>query len=63
LPFELVEEIVGEAAVAEEQPRATASASGATLLHKRAEWRNSGAKPYHDDVTVRCRKREMFVGL
>ena len=54
---------MGKAAVAEKQPRAAACACGATLLHKRAERRNSGARPYHDDVAVGRRKRETLVGL
>ena len=54
---------MGEAAVAEEQPRATASAGGAALLHEGAERRDAGAGADHDDVPVRRRKREMLVGL
>ena len=55
LPFELVEEIVGEAAVAEEQPAAARGAGGAALLHEGAERRDAGAGPDHDDVAVRAR--------
>ena len=44
LPFELVEEIVREAAVAEEQPVAAAGADGAALLHEGAERRDAGAR-------------------
>ena len=36
---------------------------GAALLHEGAERRDAGAGPDHDDVLVRRRQTEMFVGL
>src|SRR5580704_18467715 len=52
---------MGEAAVAEEQPRATACAGRATLLHESAERRDAGARADHDDVPIGRRKGEMLV--
>src|SRR6266851_8923944 len=61
LPFELIEKIMGEAAVAEEQPAAAACRGGAALLHERPERRNAGSRSDHDDVPVRRGQREMPV--
>src|ERR1700680_642293 len=61
LPLELIEKIVGEAAVAEEQPAAPACRRRAALLHERPERRNAGPRPDHDDVLIRRRQREMPV--
>ena len=61
LPFELIEEIMGEAAVAEEQPAAPGGSSRAALLHERPERRNAGSRPDHDDVPIWRGQREMPV--
>ena len=63
LPVELVEEIVGVLAVAEEQPAAPFRRDGAALLHEGAERRDAGARADHDDVFVLRRQREVLVGL
>src|SRR5437764_11082794 len=52
LPFELIQEIMREMAVAEEKPRAAARARGAAFLDERTERRHAGAGPDHDDVVV-----------
>src|SRR5262249_6854370 len=61
LPFELIEEIVGEAAVAEEQPVASCRGGCTAFLYEGAERRDAGPRPDHDDVLVRRRQREMPV--
>src|SRR5207247_9395612 len=53
LPFELIEKIMGEAAVAEEQPAAPGGSSRTALLHERPERRNAGPRPDHEDVLIR----------
>src|SRR5262249_29192340 len=52
LPFELIKEIVGEAAVAEEKPGAAVSSGGTPLLQESAERRHPRAGSYHDDVAI-----------
>ena len=48
-PFELVEEVVGQALVAEEEPVFAAVAIGGALLHKGAEGGDACACADHDD--------------
>ena len=63
LPIELVEEIMGERAIAEEQPAFAGRFGGAALLHEGTEWRDTGAGTDHDDVLVGRRQAEMPVRL
>ena len=63
LPFELIEEIVRVAPVAEEQPGPPGRAGGSALLHEGAKRRDAGARPDHDDVARRIRQAEMLVRL
>lgn len=51
-PFELVEEVVGQALVAEEEPVFAAVAIGGALLHKGAEGGDACACSNHDDGSV-----------
>src|SRR5712671_3083960 len=62
LPFELVEEVVGVVAVAEEQPGFSGGARAAALLDEAAERRDAGARTHHDDVAIGRRQAEMLVG-
>ena len=63
-PFELVEEIVGKALVAEEKPVFAAVAVGAALLHEGAERRDTCTRAYHNDGGVAVfGEAEMRVGF
>src|SRR5262249_8079651 len=62
LPFELMEKIVGEMAVAEEQPVAPTRPGCAALLNKGAERRDAGSWPHHDDVAGGRGQGEVLVG-
>ena len=53
LPFQLVQEIVGEVAIAEEQPVAPAGSRGLPLLQEGAKRRDAGAGADRDDRPVR----------
>ena len=64
LPFELVQEIVGEVAIAEEQPVAPAGTCRLPLLQEGAKRRDAGAGADHDDRPVRIvRQAEVLVRL
>ncbi len=52
LPFGLIQEVLGKAAVAKEQPALAARAGLLTLLHEGAERRDAGARPDHDERLV-----------
>ena len=51
-PFKLVEEVVGEALVAEDEPVFAVIAVGGALLHEGAEGGDACACAYHDDGGV-----------
>src|SRR6202011_6328310 len=59
LPIELIQKVVGEWAIAEEQPCTAARRAGAPLLHEGAERRNAGPRANHDNVTIRRRQRKV----
>ena len=52
LPFELIEEVVGEVALAEEQPALALGTVFDALLDEGAVGRNAGAGADHDDRAV-----------
>src|SRR5918911_2057810 len=63
LPLELVEEVVGEAALAGEQPALALVAALAPVLDEGAERGNAGAGADHDDRGVtRLGRAEVAVG-
>ena len=63
-PFELVEEVVGQALVAEEEPVFAAVAIGGALLHEGAEWGDACACADHDDGGIAVLgQAEVGVGL
>src|SRR5204862_2858010 len=63
LPFELIEEIVREGAVAEEQPAAAFRLRRTALLNEGAKRRDAGAGADHDDVALGRGQGEMPIWL
>ena len=64
LPFELVEKIVGEVAVAEKQPAFAGGSGFGTLFHEAAIGRDAGPRANHDDGAGGVfGQTEMAVGL
>ena len=63
LPFNLIEEVAAEIALAEKQPGASRRAPRFPLLHERAIGRDAGTGADHQDRYIVIRKMKVIVGL